>query len=136
MFKGDDPKFGHRLGRQRALGLTGVGRLYRDDGPSEVEIERSQGRLRALLGPGADEGIFSEGEDRAAGAAPGARSGEPTKENLKVQERAERPLRPPQVGIVAGREGRGKPGPAPGPRPWEGLGISRRTYFRRKKDGK
>jgi len=30
---------------------------------------------------------------------------------------------------------RGKRGPPPGERPWEAMGISRRTYFRRKKGG-
>lgn len=138
MLKGGDfgahgEEHGRRLRRQLELGPTGLGRRFADEGPSEGEIERSQARIGALLGPAAEEGIFSEAEDLAAGAASRASAAEPTP--TRGPGLADRPVRPPQVGSIGEGERRRKPGPPPGPRPWEGLGISRATYWRRKKEG-
>lgn len=68
-----------------------------------------------------------------AGAALAASGEKPTPP--REPERADRPVRPPLAGKVAEGGGRGKRGPPPGPRPWLALGISRATYWRRKKGG-
>lgn len=104
-FRMDRPELGPRLDQMRRVGLPRLMRL-------------------------------GEEEERAAEAAGAAHScgGKPTP--TRELERSDRPVRPPRGGIVAQEAGPKKRGPAPSSdRPWEGLGISRRTWFRRKKEG-
>jgi hypothetical protein len=89
-------------------------------------------QIQGLGPPGL--GRLMLGRERAAGAALAASGEKPTLP--REPERADRAVRPPLAGKGAEGGGRGKRGPPPGPRPWLALGISRATYWRRKKGGK
>jgi hypothetical protein len=117
MLKGDgfgphSEKHGHRLGKQIAAGPTGLARRIVAAGPGGLaervgEIEQQGRVVGTVFGPDAEREFVRRAQDEAAAA--GANDNRP----------------------------RGKRGPAPaaGPRPWEVEGMSRASWFRRRKGG-
>ena len=115
-FGAHDPKHGPRLQRQLALGPGGVMRQVRGPvvGPPPV-----------APGP-APAGGVAERRERAGVSAGVKKAMGVFEAGLRARREAEKAAAPSLLR---------KPGPPPGERPWEGLGISRRTYFRRKAEG-
>jgi hypothetical protein len=120
-------KYGHRLGKQIAAGPAGLARRF-------VEIEQQGRVVGTVFGPDAEREFVRRAQDEAAGADRGG----PTKTPLIARAAARPPpgARVAEAGANDNRP-RGKRGPAPaaGPRPWEVEGMSRASWFRRKKGG-
>jgi hypothetical protein len=106
-FKGDSADKGYRLGELRASGLTAMQRRY-------VPVEESEG-----LRPKAHRDIEWS---------------EPAKEVMSLNPNTINPLsKAPGVGVRRSGPRGGRP-KVEGVRPWDAAGVSKATWFRRKKE--
>jgi hypothetical protein len=122
-FKGDSPDKGGRLGLGRGSGLTAIERRYveSEDIDEKVGIIRASLRVKRHIASGRP--IRNLGELMALTEIPEPRGKGPAAG-----------LRPPEGGLVLRRSGpKGGRPKVEGMRPWEAAGVSKATWFRRKK---
>jgi hypothetical protein len=120
-------RHGPRLAQIQATGESGVHRQYRDAGEGAGRVEGGDAATGAVqVSLSADVGDCECGSGSSARVLPvGLGEGRFVSADPSGGRAQARP---------AGVGGK-KRGPPPGPRPWLGLGISRATYWRRKKEG-
>ena len=118
-FKAHDPGKGARLGQVQALGRPGIGRM----------IDRLEGTVLSHGVPPVRTASLAAGAAR--GARPGAADGGPG-----ISRARGTAIPAPAEGSVVDKVAEGKGGrPKRVGEPWVAAGVSRATWFRRKKGG-